>query len=343
MTKRIVVTGGAGYIGSHVCLELLESGRDVLVIDDFSNSHPEALKRVEELAGRGADFMEADLADAGKADAVVERVKTFEADGAIHLAGLKAVGESVAQPARYYRVNIGSALTLIEALTAANAKALVFSSSATVYGDLNDNPVTEEGKTGATNPYGRTKLYIEEILKDIARADPTWGIVNLRYFNPVGAHPSGRIGEDPNDIPNNLFPFIAQVAVGRREKLAVYGNDYPTRDGTGVRDYIHVVDLAKGHVAALDYLGQNKRGAIDVNLGAGRGYSVLEAVSAFKRASNRDIPYEIAPRRDGDIAEIYADASKASDLFGWKADRNIEDMCADHWRWQRENPDGYKS
>lgn len=342
MTKKIAVTGGAGYIGSHVCVELLASGREVLVIDDFSNSHPEALNRISELAGRGIEFLKADMADARTADEITEKIKSFGADGAIHLAGLKAVGESVAQPARYYQTNIGSALTLINALTAANAKTLVFSSSATVYGDLNENPVTEDGHTGATNPYGRTKLYIEEILKDIARADASWGVVNLRYFNPVGAHPSGRIGEDPNDIPNNLFPFIAQVAVGRREKLSVFGNDYDTKDGTGVRDYIHVVDLAKGHVAALDYLDQGNRGAIDINLGAGRGYSVLEAVAAFKRASNRDIPYEIAPRRDGDIAEIYANAAKAKELLGWSTQKDIDEMCSDHWRWQHENPDGYE-
>lgn len=343
MTKRIVVTGGAGYIGSHVCVELLDSGRDVLIIDDFSNSHPQAVARIEELARRGVAFLEADLADASQRADITARVKTFGADGAIHLAGLKAVGESVAQPARYYYVNIGAALTLVEALGAADAKSIVFSSSATVYGDQNQNPVTEDGRTGATNPYGRTKLYIEEILNDVSRADDKWGVVNLRYFNPVGAHPSGRIGEDPNDIPNNLFPFIAQVAVGRREKLSVFGDDYETRDGTGVRDYIHVVDLARGHVAALDYLADGNRGAVDVNLGTGRGYSVLEAVAAFKRASNRDIPYNITPRRDGDIAEIYANASKAKALFGWTANKDIDAMCVDHWRWQRENPNGYES
>lgn len=343
MTNRIVVTGGAGYIGSHVCVELLDSGRDVLIIDDFSNSHPQAVSRVEELARRGVAFLKADLADASQRREINARIKSFGADGAIHLAGLKAVGESVAQPARYYHVNIGAALTLIDALDAANAKTIVFSSSATVYGDQNQNPVTEDGRTGATNPYGRTKLYIEEILNDVSRADGTWGVVNLRYFNPVGAHPSGRIGEDPNDTPNNLFPFIAQVAVGRREKLSVFGADYETRDGTGVRDYIHVVDLARGHVAALDYLADGNRGAVDVNLGTGRGYSVLEAVAAFKRASNRDIPYDIAPRRDGDIAEIYANPAKAKALLGWTAQKDIDAMCVDHWRWQRENPNGYES
>ena len=343
MTERIVVTGGAGYIGSHVCVELLASGRDVLVIDNLSNSHFEAVARVGEIAGKEPDFLKADLTDPADKENILKRVASFNPDGAVHLAGLKAVGESVAQPARYYRVNIGSALTLIEALSAADAKRIVFSSSATVYGDLNENPVTEKGRTGATNPYGRTKLFIEEILKDIVRADPKWGVVSLRYFNPVGAHACGRIGEDPNDVPNNLFPFVAQVAVGRRKKLSIFGNDYPTRDGTGVRDYIHVVDLAKGHVAALDYLAKNNRGATNVNLGAGEGVSVLEAVAAFKRASNRDIPYEIAPRRDGDIAEIYADATKARDLFGWKTEKTLDEMCADHWRWQRENPNGYET
>lgn len=341
MAKRIVVTGGAGYIGSHVSVELLSAGRDVLIIDDFSNSHPEAVQRIQELGGREASVYQADLADASQRDTIINRIKAFSPDSAVHLAGLKAVGESVREPERYYDININSALTLIEALKAAKARHLVFSSSATVYGDLNDNPVTEKGKTGATNPYGRTKLFIEEILRDMARANDAWGIINLRYFNPVGAHPSGRIGEDPNDIPNNLFPFIAQVAVGRRDLLSVYGDDYDTRDGTGVRDYIHVVDLAKGHVAALDYLSRHPQGVTDINLGAGRGYSVLEAVAAFKRASNRDIPYRIATRRDGDIAEIYADASRAKELLGWTTQYSIDDMCADHWRWQSDNPNGY--
>lgn len=344
MTKRIVVTGGAGYIGSHVCVELLAGGASALVIDDFSNAHPEALNRIRELAPGNLELLECDLADPAQSDAIIDAVKKFNPDGAVHLAGLKAVGESVEEPARYYRVNLGAALTLIEALEAADAKNLVFSSSATVYGDRNESPVDESGQTGPTNPYGRTKLFIEDIVKDIARSDDQWRVVNLRYFNPVGAHASGRIGEDPNDIPNNLFPFIAQVAVGRREKLQVFGDDYPTPDGTGVRDYIHVTDLARGHKAALDYLAKQKNAcAVDINLGAGRGVSVLEAVAAFKRASNRDIPYDIAPRRDGDIAEIYANADLARKLLGWRAEKSIEDMCADHWRWQSQNPDGYKT
>lgn len=342
MGQRIVVTGGAGYIGSHVAVELLTAGRSLLVVDDFSNSSPEALKRVEELGGAKVEFLKADLADPADAPRAIERIAAFRPDGAVHLAGLKAVGESVADPVRYYRVNLGSAITLVRALGNANAKSIVFSSSATVYGDLNASPVGETGRLGPTNPYGRTKLFIEEMLRDLHRADGEWRIVNLRYFNPVGAHTSGRIGEDPNGPPNNLFPYIAQVAVGRREKLAVFGNDYPTRDGTGVRDYIHVVDLAKGHVAAIDYLAREKSGAaLDVNLGTGVGYSVLEAVAAFKRASNRDIPFMIAPRRDGDVAEIYADPSRAKSLFGWRAEKTLADMCADHWRWQSENPNGY--
>jgi len=344
MTKKIVVTGGAGYIGSHVCVELLNAGHNILIIDDFSNSHPEAVNRIREIAPGYVSLLQCDLSNAAHAEKVIESVKAFGPDGAIHLAGLKAVGESVAEPARYYTTNIGALLTLVRALEAASAKILVFSSSATVYGDLNDNPVKEDGKTGPTNPYGRTKLFIEEILKDLSRGDEDWRIANLRYFNPVGAHPSGRIGEDPNGVPNNLFPFISQVAVGRHDKLMVFGDDYQTRDGTGVRDYIHVCDLARGHVAALDYLSKlTQGGATDINLGTGVGYSVLEAISAFKRASNRDIPYEVAPRRDGDIAEIYANADLAKKLLGWRAYKSLEDMCADHWRWQSQNPNGYES
>ena len=346
MTKKaqkIVVAGGAGYIGSHVVVELLGAGRDVLIIDNFSNSHPEAISRITELAPGNVELLERDLVNPAHKDDIISAVKDFGADSAIHLAGLKAVGESVAEPVRYYETNIGSALTLLSALEAADASTIVFSSSATVYGELNQNPVDETGLTGATNPYGRTKLFIEDILKDLCASAPKWKAINLRYFNPVGAHPSGQIGEDPNGIPNNLFPFIAQVAVGRREKLSIFGDDYNTRDGTGVRDYIHVVDLARGHLAALDYLFARKEsGAVDVNLGTGAGVSVLEAVAAFKRASNRDIPYQIAPRRDGDVAEIYANASLANELFNWRAEKTIDDMCADHWRWQSNNPNGYK-
>lgn len=344
MTKRIVVTGGAGYIGSHVCVELLAGGASALIIDNFSNAHPEALNRILELAPGDLELLERDLADPTQREDIINTVKEFNPDGAVHLAGLKAVGESVAEPARYYQTNLGAALTLIEALEAADAKHLVFSSSATVYGDCNESPVNESGLTSPNNPYGRTKLFIEDIVRDIANSDDQWRVVNLRYFNPVGAHASGRIGEDPNDIPNNLFPFIAQVAVGRRDKLQVFGDDYPTPDGTGVRDYIHVTDLARGHAAALEYLAAKKAGgAVDINLGTGKGVSVLEAIAAFKRASNRDIPYDVAPRREGDIAEIYANADLARKLLGWRAEKTLEDMCADHWRWQSQNPDGYQS
>lgn len=342
MAKRVIVTGGAGYIGSHICVELLQDGRDVLVIDDFSNSSPKALDRVAQIAARAPQFLKADLADAAQASAVMDAIAAFRPDGAVHLAGLKAVGESVADPVRYYAVNLGAALTLVRALEAANARAVVFSSSATVYGDLNASPVKETGAIGPTNPYGRSKFFIEEMLKDLARADARWKVANLRYFNPVGAHASGLIGEDPSGVPNNLFPYIAQVAVGRLPKLKVFGGDYPTRDGTGVRDYIHVVDLARGHLAALDYLASPKAdGATDINLGTGRGVSVLEAAAAFKRASNRDIPYEIVARRPGDVADVYADASKARKLLRWRAAKTLEEMCADHWRWQSGNPNGY--
>lgn len=342
MGQRIIVTGGAGYIGSHICVALLEAGREILVIDNFDNSSPEALARVKELARRDLKLLQADLAAPADRERIIAAAAEFRADSAVHLAGLKAVGESVAEPLRYYEINLGATFTLLRAMEAAGAKTLVFSSSATVYGDLNESPVDEGGATGPTNPYGRTKFFIEEILRDHVAANPDWRIVNLRYFNPVGAHPSGRIGEDPNGPPNNLFPYIAQVAVGRREKLSVFGDDYPTPDGTGVRDYIHVVDLARGHLDALDYLAkQSEGGAETVNLGTGRGYSVLEAVAAFKRASNRDIPYEIAPRRDGDVATLYAKPDRAAERLGWKAEKTIEDMCADHWAWQNANPEGY--
>lgn len=340
--ERVIVAGGAGYIGSHVCVALLRAGHDVLVIDNFSNSNPAALERIEKIAGKNPILLRADLADPADEKKIIGAVQAYGATGAVHLAGLKAVGESVEEPLRYYSVNIGAALTLLKALEAANARTLVFSSSATVYGDENESPVDETGRTGPTNPYGRTKLHIEEILKDIAGADPRWKVCNLRYFNPVGADPSGLIGEDPRGVPNNLFPFIAQVAVGRRPQLKIFGNDYPTRDGSGVRDYIHVSDLAAGHLAALDYLlGAKAPGALDVNLGTGNGVTVFEAVAAFKRASNRDIPFEVVPRRPGDIGEIYADVKKANKLLGWRAEKSLDEMCADHWRWQSQNPEGF--
>lgn len=344
MTSRIVVTGGAGYIGSHISVDLLERGFDVLIIDDFSNSSPIAIDRIAELSGRTPEFARLDLASPADYPKVLKVISDFGANGAIHLAGLKAVGESVCDPMRYYRTNINATLTLIDALAAVNATMLVFSSSATVYGERNESPVREDGATAPANPYGQTKLIIERILKDYAAAHPDWRVANLRYFNPVGAHSSGRIGEDPNGVPNNLFPYIAQVAIGRRDKLSVFGDDYPTADGTGVRDYIHVCDLSAGHIAAIEYLSAQTSGcAIDINLGTGKGYSVLEAIRAFEDVSGRKVAYQIAPRRKGDIAEIYADAKLAEALLGWSTRKSLADMCADHWRWQETNPKGYNS
>ena len=344
IAKRIVVTGGAGYIGSHVCVDLLSAGASLLIIDNLVNSHRSVIDRIRTLAPGDIAFLERDLVDPAHSEEIVRAVSDFKPDGAIHLAGLKAVGESSAKPALYYHTNIGATLTLVRALEAAEARTVVFSSSATVYGDGNPNPVHEQGATAPANPYGRTKFFIEEMLKDLTRSGADWRVVNLRYFNPVGAHPSGEIGEDPNGVPNNLFPFIAQVAVGKRDRLSIFGGNYPTRDGSGVRDYIHICDLARGHKAALDYIvGRDAPCAVDINLGTGRGYSVLEAVAAFGRAAGRDIPYAIAPRRAGDVAEIYADASLAARLLGWRAQKTLDEMCADHWRWQRQNPDGYKA
>ena len=340
--QRILVAGGAGFIGTHVCVELLAAGREILVVDDFSNASPLAPERVAAIAGRRFEVLHADLADPSDRARVIAAAQRFRPDAAVHLAGLKAVGESVAQPIRYYRVNVGATWTLLDALQSAGARTIVFSSSATVYSGANASPVDEAGELGPSNPYGRTKLHIEQMLKDVAAADPDWRVCNLRYFNPVGAHPSGFIGEDPMGPPNNLFPFIAQVAVGRRSVLNVFGGDYPTRDGTGVRDYIHVMDLALGHLAALDYLERApKGGALDVNLGAGRGITVLEAVRAFEAASGRRIPFEIVGRRPGDVAALYANADRAAALFDWRTTRSLEDMCADHWRWQERNPHGF--
>ncbi len=339
---RIVVTGGAGYIGSHVALSLLESGAQVFVIDDFSNSSPAALARVRALAGQPVESFAADLSDWTRLDEIKARVRAFSPTGAVHLAGLKAVGESVADPLRYYAVNIDATLNLLAALQPTDARAIVFSSSATVYGDANESPISEDGATHPMNPYGRTKLIIEELLRDLAAADPKWRVCNLRYFNPVGAHPSGRIGEDPQGAPNNLFPYIAQVAVGRRDRLTVFGDDYPTADGTGVRDYLHVCDLADGHVRALAHLMRAGDGApIDLNLGTGVGVSVLEALAAFERACGRRLPHVVADRRQGDVATLYADPSRAQTLLGWRAEKTLDEMCADHWRWQSANPQGY--
>ncbi|MCK4640291.1 MAG: UDP-glucose 4-epimerase GalE [Candidatus Marinimicrobia bacterium] len=335
---KILVTGGAGYIGSHTCLELLRSGFDVVVVDNLSNSSEESLRRVQEITGKTLEFHKVDLLNK------THLVKVFDKhqfDSVIHFAGLKAVGESVNIPLKYYHNNLTGTVTLCEVMAKYNVKNIVFSSSATVYGEPHTVPITEDFPTSATNPYGRTKLFIEEILKDLYVSDNNWNVVLLRYFNPVGAHHSGRIGEDPKGIPNNLMPFISQVAVGKLKELSVFGNDYPTTDGTGVRDYIHVVDLALGHVRALQKLiGQS--GVHIYNLGTGRGYSVLEMISAFEKVSGRKIPYRIIDRRPGDIAECYADPSKAEQDLGWRTERGIEDMCADTWRWQSQNPKGFE-
>jgi UDP-glucose 4-epimerase len=337
MGDRILVTGGAGYIGSHTVVELLQSGFEVVVLDNLANSSREALRRVESITGRQAPLVVGDVRDEALLRGLLEEGRF---DAAIHFAGLKAVGESVDKPLAYYDNNVAGTLALLRGLDAAGVRRLVFSSSATVYGDPESVPIREDSRTGPTNPYGRTKWMTEFILQDLAAADPRWAIGTLRYFNPVGAHPSGRIGEDPQGVPNNLMPFVAQVAVGRRERLGVYGGDWPTPDGTGVRDYIHVVDLAKGHLAALRRLFDTT-GAWTVNLGTGKGYSVLEMVAAFERASDRPIPYAIVDRRPGDIASCYADPAQAQALLGWRAELGIEAMCADGWRWQSGNPDGY--
>ncbi len=334
---RVLVTGGAGFIGSHTCLEMLEAGYRVTVVDNLSNSKEEALRRVQALTGKEIDFVKADIRDR----AALDRIFADRAfDAVVHFAGLKAVGESVQMPLAYYDNNIGGTITLCEAMAEAGVRNIVFSSSATVYGDPATVPIREHFPTSATNPYGRSKLFIEEILRDLNVSDPTWNVALLRYFNPVGAHPSGRIGEDPNGIPNNLMPYIAQVAIGRLPKLRVFGNDYPTPDGTGVRDYIHVVDLARGHLAALQKLASDP-GVVVYNLGTGCGYSVLEMVAAFAEASGRPVPYEIVERRAGDIASCYADPAAALDALGWRAELGLDDMVRDAWRWQSENPNGF--
>ena len=334
----ILVTGGAGYIGSHTCIELLRAGHEVTVYDNFSNSSPESMRRVERISGRKVNLIEGDIRDAG---ALRHALRDCRAKAVVHFAGLKAVGESVEQPLRYYDNNVNGTLQLLQAMGECGVTQLVFSSSATVYGDPVRLPLTEDHPLSATNPYGRTKLMIEEILRDLHRSDPAWRVAILRYFNPIGAHESGLIGEDPRGIPNNLMPYVSQVAAGRREKLQVWGGDYPTPDGTGVRDFIHVVDLADGHVKALAYL-EAQGGCTEFNLGTGRGYSVLELVSAFEKASGRAVPYEIAGRRPGDVAASYASAERAARLLGWQPRRGIDAMCADSWRWQRNNPQGYR-
>jgi UDP-glucose 4-epimerase len=334
----ILVTGGAGYIGSHTCIELLRAGHEVTVYDNFSNSSPESTRRVERISGRKVNLIEGDIRDAS---ALRHALRDCRAKAVVHFAGLKAVGESVEQPLRYYDNNVSGTLQLLQTMGDCGVTQLVFSSSATVYGDPVRLPLTEDHPLSATNPYGRTKLMIEEILRDLHRSDPAWRVAILRYFNPIGAHESGLIGEDPRGIPNNLMPYVSQVAAGRREKLQVWGGDYPTPDGTGVRDFIHVVDLADGHVKALAYL-EAQGGCTAFNLGTGRGYSVLELVGAFEKASGRAVPYEIAGRRPGDIAASYASAERAARLLDWQPSRGIDAMCADSWRWQRDNPQGYR-
>jgi UDP-glucose 4-epimerase len=334
---HILVTGGAGYIGSHTCLELLRAGHAITVVDNLSNSRAEALRRVERLAGQALAFHQADLLDRAALDAAFA---ARPVDAVIHFAGLKAVGESVANPLSYYRNNVAGTLALCEAMAAQGVRTLVFSSSATVYGGAAVSPIGEDAPLRATSPYGHTKLVIEQVLRDLAAADPAWRITILRYFNPAGAHPSGQIGEDPGGIPNNLVPCIAQVAVGRLPELRIFGADYPTPDGTGVRDYVHVVDLAIGHLRALEQRA-GRPGVAIYNLGAGRGYSVLDVLRAFERASGRSIPHRIVARRPGDSAVCFADVARARRELGWSAERDLEDMCADAWRWQSQNPGGY--
>jgi UDP-glucose 4-epimerase len=337
MNNKVLVTGGAGYIGSHVCVELLEQGYQVVVLDNLSNGSPVALDRVQELAGKSLVFQRGDVRDGAL---VRQLLGAHGIDAVIHFAGLKAVGESVEQPLDYYDNNVNGALRLFDAMAQEGVRKLVFSSSATVYGDPASNPITEDFPLSATNPYGRSKLMIEEILRDLYVSDASWNISILRYFNPAGAHPSGRIGEHPSGIPNNLMPYIAQTASGLRQQLSVFGGDYPTRDGTGVRDYIHVTDLAKGHIRALAKLA-DKPGCITHNLGTGTGYSVLEMVAAFEKACGKTIPYNVVPRRPGDIAECYADPARARQDLDWSAGQGLEAMCADAWRWQQQNPSGY--
>ncbi len=337
MPSTILVTGGAGYIGSHTCLELLNAGFEVVVVDNLDNSNQESLRRVRDLADRDLTFHRVDVCDR---EALIKVFEAHRFDAVIHFAGLKAVGESCEIPLRYYENNIFGTVELVKVMQDHGCFNLVFSSSATVYGDPATVPITEDFPLSTTNPYGRTKLFIEEIMRDVCAADKRWRCVLLRYFNPIGAHSSGRIGEDPQDVPNNLMPFIMQVAVGLRDKVGVFGDDYDTADGTGVRDYIHVVDLALGHVAAIEKMN-TFTGCVPINLGTGQGYSVLEMVAAAEKASGRKVPFEITPRRPGDIATCYADPSLAARLLGWKAGRGIEQMCADHWKWQSDNPEGY--
>ena len=334
----ILLTGGAGFIGSHTAVSLLNAGQDIVIVDNLYNSSPKVIDRIEKITGKRPPFVEADCCD----QAAMDKLFTdYDITGVIHFAGLKAVGESVEKPLLYYRNNLDSTLTVLEVMREHNCHQFVFSSSATVYGDQ-PAPLYETAQTGGcSNPYGWTKYMGEQILRDIAKADPEWSVVNLRYFNPVGAHESGKIGEHPNGIPNNLMPYISQTAIGKRDYLNVFGNDYPTPDGTGVRDYIHVVDLAKGHVAAIQYL-MTHTGEGVFNLGTGHGYSVLDMVHAFEEANGVKVPYEVTARRPGDLATCYADPAKSLEVLGWKAEKNLVDMCRDAWNWQKQNPNGYE-
>ena len=338
---RTLLTGGAGYIGSHTAIELLSHGHQVVIFDNFSNSHPEAILRVESIAGQPIPVIKGDVRDQA---ALEKALKEHAIDSVVHFAGKKAVGESVAQPVDYYDNNVNGTLVLLRAMKNQSVSKLVFSSSATVYGTPKYLPLNEVHPTSVTNPYGRSKLMVEEILTDVYHSDPLWSLAVLRYFNPIGAHASGLIGEDPADIPNNLLPYIAQVAVGRREKLQIFGGDYETVDGTGVRDYIHVVDLARGHVKALEKLaGLDKPELLTVNLGTGNGYSVLQVLQAFEKACGKSLPYAIAERRPGDVASCYADPKHALQTLGWQAEHDLDAMCTDTWRWQNKNPNGYRS
>lgn len=334
---NVLVTGGTGYIGSHTCLQMLEMGYTPVLLDNFSNSKASVLDRIEEVSGTRPVLVTGDILDK---TLLVETMKRYDISAVIHFAGLKSVGESVSEPLKYYSNNVSGTLCLVEAMSECNIKTLIFSSSATVYGDPSTVPINEGFPTSATNPYGRSKLMVEECLNDFYKANPDWSITLLRYFNPVGAHPSGKLGEDPNGIPNNLMPFISQVAVGKREYLNVFGGDYPTPDGTGVRDYIHVMDLARGHIAALNKVGPSK-GIHIYNLGTGRGSSVLEMIEAFEKASNKKVAYKIVDRRPGDVAECWADPQKAQKELGWYAQLEVEQMAIDTWRWQSNNPNGY--
>ncbi|WP_034549693.1 UDP-glucose 4-epimerase GalE [Carnobacterium funditum] len=334
----ILVTGGAGYIGSHTTVELLNAGYEVVIVDDYSNSKPEVLNRIKEITGKEFSFHEVNILDKPALEKVFQ---THDLEAVIHFAGYKAVGESVAKPLKYYHNNLTGTFVLAELMEQYNVKKMVFSSSATVYGMNNTSPLTEDLPLSTTNPYGTTKMMIEQILQDVYKADNTWSMALLRYFNPIGAHESGRIGEDPNGIPNNLMPFITQVAVGKREKLSVFGDDYDTPDGTGVRDYIHVVDLAKGHLKAVEKVLETEQ-IQAYNLGTGTGYSVLDVVNNFEKATNQKVPYAMMERRPGDIGTCYADATKAAEELNWKATLNLEEMCRDSWKWQSENPNGYE-